>query len=121
MTTSELARAFIDAIQLGDVEAARALLCPDAKIWHNFDDAEQTVDENLKLLGWMVRKASKRTYDITRLEEVEGGYLQQHTLTLVDLEGKIRVMHACVVAQVRDGKIARIEEYLDPSSMLNLP
>jgi len=115
-----LARRFIDAVEAGDVEAARACFAPDARIWHNFDDVEQTVDQNMALLEWMMRKASSRTYRITRLEEISGGYLQQHVLKLRSHAGEELTMHACAIVTVADGRIQRIEEYLDPAPTARL-
>lgn len=120
METLELARHFMAVLERGDVDGARACLQPDARIWHNFDEKDQTVDENMALLQWMMRKCNKRTYDITRLEEIEGGYLQQHVLTVESAKGETMSMHACVVVRVHEGKIERIEEYLDPSAVANL-
>ena len=50
---------FIGAFERGDVEAVRACYAPDAKIWHNNDRVEQTVEQNLKVLGWFMRKSAK--------------------------------------------------------------
>jgi len=113
--TLELARRFMAALEAGDVETARACLAPEARIWHNFDDKSQTVDENMALLAWMMRHADKRSYEITRLEEIAGGYLQQHVLRITNRAGEHLLMHACVVVTVADGRIQRIEEYLDPA------
>jgi ketosteroid isomerase-like protein len=115
METLELARRFIQAVESGELEAVRACYGEDARIWHNFDDVEQTVDENMKVLEWMKRKTTRRSYEITRLEEIAGGYLQQHILRMVNREGSEITMHACLVVRVENGKILRLEEYLDPS------
>ena len=114
MQTLKLARHFIAAIEAGQTEEVRAYYAPDARIWHNFDDINQTVDENMAVLEWMKRQTTRRSYEITRLEEISGGYLQQHILRMVNHEGLELVMHACVVVRVEDGKISRLEEYLDP-------
>lgn len=115
MSTLDLARQFIDAVEAGDADAARAVLAPNAGIWHNFDQITQTVDENMSLMAWMKGKAQSRHYDIKRLEEIKGGYLQQHVLRMVNQAGEKIEMPACVIATVADGKIQRIEEYLDPA------
>ncbi len=120
METLELARHFLRLLEEGDQEKARACYAEDARIWHNFDDYEQDVDENLQTLGWMVKNSRSRRYDIQRLEEIEGGYLQQHVLRIETRSGEQIAMPACVVVQVRDGRIARIEEYLDPASAVKL-
>jgi ketosteroid isomerase-like protein len=120
MSTFDLARRFIKAVEIGDTEAARDCMTPDARIWHNFDDKSQTVDENMALLEWMKRKATNRSYDITRLEEIPGGYVQQHILTLVNQAGETLTLHACVIVTVSEGKISKIEEYLDPAAIARL-
>lgn len=115
MQPLELARQFIQALESGETEIARGCFTADARIWHNFDDVSQTVDENMKLFEWMKRKFTTRRYEITRLEEVSGGYLQQHVLRMTDRNGIEVSMHACVIVRVKEGKIDRIEEYLDPA------
>ena len=42
---------FVGAIQAGDVATVREIYAPDAAIWHNFDEREQTVDENVVTLA----------------------------------------------------------------------
>ena len=103
-----------------DEAAARACMTEDARIWHNYDDHEQTVDENMKVLGWMVKNCRSRKYEILRLEEIAGGYLQQHILRIETNSGNQLAMHACVVVTLEDGKVKRIEEYLDPAQVGNL-
>lgn len=117
MDTLEFARHFMDVLGEGDEQKARACMTEDARIWHNFDDHEQTVDENMRLLGWMKKQCRTRRYDITRLEEIEGGYLQQHILTMETNGGDVLKMHACVIVTLRGGKVAKIEEYLDPAAV----
>ena len=115
MTHAELARRFIDAVAGGDVPTAEACFHPDAGIWHNYDGKTQSVAENMALLGWMKSRCRERRYRIRRLAPVENGYLQQHTLELVLNDGSEVATEAIAVVTVRDGRIARIEEYLDPT------
>ncbi len=114
MKTLELARHFVGAIETGDIDAVRACYADGAQIWHNFDDIDQSVDENMKVLEWMKRQATSRKYEIIRLEEIAGGYLQQHVLRLVNRAGEELSMPACLIVTVENGKIRRLEEYLDP-------
>jgi ketosteroid isomerase-like protein len=115
MDMLELAGRFIHAVEVGELEAVRACYAADARIWHNFDDVEQTVEENMKVLEWMKRKTTRRTYEVTRLEEIAGGYLQQHVLRMQKPDGTEIAMPACLIVTVKDGRITRLEEYLDPS------
>jgi ketosteroid isomerase-like protein len=120
MDDLELARHFVSMIEKGDIDAVRACYADDARIWHNFDQVDQTVDENLKVLGWMVRNAASRRYEIQRLEAIEGGYLQQHLLHLTTHSGEAFTMPACLVVRVEDGRIRRLEEYVDPAPAAKL-
>jgi len=115
-----LADRFIAAIEAGDIEAVRAAYAPDARIWHNNDGLEQSVDDNLKVLGWMARKLPTRHYRVTRREALSDGFLQQHVLEATLPDGSAWRLDACVVVRVKDGRIARLDEYLDSAQSNDL-
>lgn len=75
MDVLSLARKFLDAIERGDTAAARACYADDAIIWHNFDNKEKTVDENMASLEKWKRYVDHRKYDVQRLERLPNGYL----------------------------------------------
>lgn len=104
---------FFGAIERGDVEAVRACYAPDAKIWHNNDDLEQSVDQNLKVLAWLMRRLSERSYRIVRREVLSDGLLQQHVLEGKLPDGRAFSMAACCVIRLEDGVISRLDEYID--------
>ena len=106
---------FMDALERGDREEVLGFYAADARFWHNYDDVEQTVEDNLKILDWMIRKLPQRAYRIVRREALPDGWLQQHVLEGTLVDGRSMQMHACCVIRLRDGLISRIEEYLDPS------
>ena len=119
MSLPEVAQRFIDAITIGDADAARACYAPDAQIWHNFDGVTQTVEENIALMDAMTKRVADRRYVVHRLEPIEGGYLQQHTLELVLPDGRELATEAVALVTVDDeGRIARIDEWLDPAPVL---
>ncbi|MDO8290809.1 MAG: nuclear transport factor 2 family protein [Parvibaculum sp.] len=109
----KLAEKFVSAIEAGDIEAVKDCYAPDAQIWHNFDDVNQSVTDNLKVLKWMSGVLSDRHYAILRRVEIPGGYMQQHVLHGKLKNGAPFSMSACLVIQVEDGRIKRLEEYLD--------
>lgn len=96
-----------------DVEAARAMYKPDARIWHNFDQRCQPLEENLKSLQWMHRKLTQLRYDVTRREPIPGGFYQEHVLRGVLANGDEFAMPACAIIKIEDGLIASLDEYLD--------
>lgn len=110
-----LAERFVGAIERGDIEAVKGCYAEDARIWHNFDNVEQTVPENLRVLGWIAGVLSDRRCDILRRVAIPGGFLQQHVLSGRLKSGAPFSMPACLVVQVKGGRISRLEEYLDPA------
>lgn len=116
MTETEilaLAERFMGAIQAGDAETVRACYSPDARIWHNNDNIEQTVDQNLKVLNWIARKLPQRHYRVLSREALKDGFMQQHVLEATLPDGTAWAMPACVVVRMKDGAITRLDEYLD--------
>ena len=107
------AKRFFDAIEQGDVEAVRDSYTPDVGIWHNFDDKVQSREENVATLTAMVGRISERSYDERRVEVFDGGFLQQHVLRGTRKDGSRVSLPACIICRLRDGKIARLDEYLD--------
>ena len=104
---------FIDAIERGDVAATKACYAPGAVVWHNFDNAEQSVDDNMKVLAWFARKLTDRHYRVVRREVLADGFLQQHVMEATLPDGRPFRMPACCVIRMKDGLITRLEEYLD--------
>lgn len=112
---SEFADRFMAALEAGDGAAVRRFYAPGATIWHNFDDAEQSLDDNLKLLDWMARKLPQRRYRILRREMLPDGWLQQHVLEGDLPDGRRMQLHACCVITMKNGLITRLAEYVDPA------
>lgn len=116
----EFAGRFLGAIERGDIETVRASYHPDAKVWHNNDGIEQSVDDNLKVLGWMARTLATRHYRVIRLEALPDGFFQQHVLETTLPDGRTWNLDACVVVRVVDGLVVRLDEYLDSAKIAEL-
>ena len=115
----DLAERFFSAVERGDLDAVRVIYAPDARIWHSHDLKEQSVEENLRVLAWMARVLPARRYLVRRRVAIPGGFLQQHVLE-ADTPGGPFSMPACVVVEVKDGRIGRLEEYLDSARVAEL-
>jgi len=119
MSTLELAQRFIDAAGAGDEAAVRNCMHPDAGIWHNYDNATQSVDENVALMQRMMLATKQRVYEVHQIEEVSNGYVQRHTLHVTSLDGAKTVSaEALSWVTVRDEKISLIEEFIDPAPLM---
>ena len=116
----DFAARYMGAIQSGDTDTVRACYAPDAKLWHNTDGIEQTVEENMKLLGWMIRYIPVRNYRIVRREALADGFVQQHVLEATLPSGEPWTMDACAVVRIKDGVIVRLDEYIDSAQFKTL-
>jgi uncharacterized protein len=101
------------ALEACDVEAVRAMYEPDARIWHNFDQLCQPLEDNIKSLQWMHRKLSNLRYDVVRREPIPDGFYQEHVLRGTLATGEEFAMPACAIIKVRDGRVQSLDEYLD--------
>jgi ketosteroid isomerase-like protein len=102
------------SIERGDISAIREVYSPNAKIWHNNDGKTQTVEENLAVLKWVTENIGEISYSATRLQATETGFVQQHVLRgRLKASGKQFEIPACIVCTVEDGRITRLDEYLD--------
>jgi ketosteroid isomerase-like protein len=112
----------IDAIQAGDFEAAGACYHPDVVVWHNHDRQTQARAENLDTLRQFVGATSERRYTQVRRRRIDGGaegegVVQQHVLVATLHSGRVIELAACLICDVADGVITRLDEYLDPAAM----
>lgn len=113
----DVANRLFAAIEAGDIEAVRGCYAPQARIWHNFDGIEQSVEDNLKTLGWLVGHLDDRRYEVRRRDIVAGAIWQHHVLVgTVRATGAAFAMAAAMLLTVDGGKITRIDEYLDPAA-----
>lgn len=108
-----VAERFMAALNVADGDAVKEIYSPDARIWHNFSDQLQSVEDNIKSMYWMHRKLSNLNYDIQRREAIPGGFIQQHILRGTLASGDEFAMPACAICKVEDGRITSLEEYID--------
>lgn len=122
MTTDPLTVAdrLFGAIEAGDVDAVRDLYAPAAEIWHNTDGVVQTPEQNLRTLAWVVQHLRDRSYDDVRRSATDDGFVQQHVLRATTADGRRVELPACIVCTVVDGRITRLDEYLDSAHVTRL-
>lgn len=114
-----LADAMFAALEAGDLDGVEATWAPGFVTWTNIS-GESDRAATRKLLGWLTSKASGLHYDVVRRILLPDGFVQQHVLRTQAPDGTELAMPACVIATVVDGRIARIDEYLDPSQLAPL-
>ncbi len=115
----QLVDRIIAAARAGDATDLYSIYADDAVIWHNYDNREQTVAQNAKVLEAIPQWVADRDYTDRRIQLFEGGLVQQHVLRGRRIStGEEVSMHACVVVHVNDeGRISRLDEYLDSAQV----
>ncbi len=109
----ELADNFAKAFEEGDVATINSIYAPNAVVWHNTDEREQPRDENIALARAVPTIFSSFKYRDVRVQLFDGGYVQQHVLHAVQMDGSLLRIPVCVVVQVANNQITRIDEYYD--------
>ena len=111
-----IANRLIAAIEAGDRDALGAVYADDVVVWHNTDQVEMTKEQNLASLDALAAMTTTRRFTDVRRHAVDGGFVQQHVLNLAWGSGS-GSLPGCVVVQLREGLIARVDEYLDGATI----
>ena len=77
-----------------------------------------TVEEQLEVTRWLNERLKSLKYEIVSRHSFDDGYVQQYVMhgTLVN-GGEAFRMPVCMNVTVRDGRIARLDEYLDSAHL----
>ncbi|MBM4337074.1 MAG: ketosteroid isomerase [Deltaproteobacteria bacterium] len=105
------------AIPKGDIETLCAIHLPDARIWHDHDQATRSVEQNLQVLASVVKNIAGRRYEEIRRHATPTGFVQQHVLRGRAPNGAPLEVPACIVCAVAGGRITRLDEYLDSAQL----
>lgn len=108
-----VAEHFIAALNSCDEAAVRAIYSPAIKIWHNFDQKLQSIDDNMKSMHYVHSRLKNLNYDVISRIPITGGFVQQHVMRGELASGAAFAMPACAICRVENGQITAIEEYLD--------
>jgi ketosteroid isomerase-like protein len=117
MAMRALAKRFFDAVEAGDIEAVGAIYAPGAVIWHNTDGLETSREANLETLRGFTRLIGERRYTNRRVQVSAHGFTQQHVLEGARRDGTEVSLAACIVCEVHDGRITRLDEYFDSAAL----
>jgi ketosteroid isomerase-like protein len=118
--TLEIAKRLIDAIQAGDVAAIEELYADDLVGWQNFTGRELNRRQMLKIVRVLAGDVKDLRYADIRVSPTARGYVQQHVLHATAKDGRRVECAACLVVELRDGRISRIDEYMDGAALAPL-
>jgi ketosteroid isomerase-like protein len=100
----------------GDAAFVAECLTEDGVVWHSFDKKEMTVADVTKSWEGMGANFMERGVFDVRRQETPTGFVQQHLFILRNPDGTRKAWPVCIVVKVRDGRIARLDEYIDLSA-----
>lgn len=115
-----LCHALFDAIEREDPDGMRACYAPDMTLWFNVTGETSTGEETIAAQEGGKAFQRRRTYDDRTIQTWDDGFLVQYTLNVVLHDGQKRSLWAAAVAEVRNGKITHLSEYID-SSKFGMP
>lgn len=104
---------FYDGLSQGDVDAVLACCTPDARIWHGFDRILQ--DRAAAAAAWagFIAAFPERRVAAVHRQPTPEGCVQQFTMVVRTASGDQRAWPICVVVRIKDGLIARLDEYIE--------
>jgi uncharacterized protein len=109
--TDPLERRLIAAFSRFDVAALEGLLAEDVRHWLNISGEERGRDEILARVAQEGQHVATATFDVRRRTETPDGFVLQVTVRGETAGGAPFSIPACLIVAVRDGKVARIDEY----------
>ena len=120
MTNLDIANRFFNALLAGDATELDSLFAKDATFWQNFSGRDQHRDNFLPGFAKLVGMITDLQFENVRRIGTASGFVEQHTLRGTTASGAALAAHGCFIAQVKDGKIDRVEEYLDGAQLAPL-
>jgi ketosteroid isomerase-like protein len=115
MTDDDIVDGYFAAFKTADRDAILGLISPGAVIWHNFDERDRDIAASLGEIQRLGEYMADMRYEIFERFPVNGGVGVRLVLRAVlRASGENFTSHQVKFFRIRDGKIARIEEYVAP-------
>ena len=112
---------FNEAFNVGDPTVAGAWLAGNAIIWHNTDGIELTVEAFLGGMKAVADLVPVRRVEVIRRDVFADFCVQQQAIVGLNSQNRpVRILTCIVCRFAVDGKIERIDEYLDSAALAQL-
>ena len=115
-TDVEVALAVLDVLAKGDPDAADHVLDPHCVLWHNDGNGEVPARQGFAGARAIHELVDGLEVDVLLAEEIPGGAVMRFEVRgTVKRTGNALCARNCMFATVVDGRITRVDEYVDPS------
>jgi ketosteroid isomerase-like protein len=108
-----LCHRFFDALEAGNIDTLAAIYDDRLAFWFNASDKTSTKAESLAAVTMGAGRHRRRRYNDRAIQTFDGGFVMQYTLNIEHNDGAPTALYPAVVALCRDGRIFRMDEYID--------
>lgn len=119
MDSTEICEALFDAFEKGDEDRVRALCTSDMEVRQN-NNPPMDLDSLLEFSKAVLRVVKDFRYENAKRSRTATGFVEEHSIRGVLPDGSDLDLAVCVVADVRNGKVCYLREYLDVSAASGL-
>lgn len=116
----EIAEKWSSLLPNKDAEIISEIYHEDAETWHNYDRKNMSMEEISELVQVIFRSFENIGFTNIKRSITETGFVQQHDIVGTHVNGATLNVAACVVVTINDGKISRLEEYIDPAPVFSV-
>jgi uncharacterized protein len=112
----EIAASVLDVLATGDPHAADEVLSPGAVLWHNDGTGDLPAEEGFARVGALHELVDAVRVDIVLAEAIPGGaVLRFEVRGTVRSTGEQLCARNCMFTLIVDGRVTRVDEYMDPT------
>lgn len=119
MNNEEIATTLFKAFESGDMDTVRSLCAPDFRARQNLNP-EFDVHTLVKFSQAVSAVLQDFRYEDIKRAATATGFVEEHMVRGTLQDGSELTIAACVVADIEDGKIRHLREYLDSAAAAGL-
>lgn len=103
-------------VQEGDTGPISEIITSDAVVWHNYDDLAQDLVPTFPRIAGLSKIVDNLELEVVAEDVIDDGVVVQLVFRGdIKHNGKKLDVRNCIFLRGRDGKLARMEEYVDPN------
>jgi ketosteroid isomerase-like protein len=107
------ANRFFNGLLEGDLGALEEACAPGSVLWINLTEKERPLEESLPGFARLRARVPDLKMEMVRRRGTSKGFVEQHVLTGTMPTGDPLRVVGCFIGVVQDGRITRLEEYVD--------
>ena len=112
---------FFSAIVRGDWDDVEARIHPDARAYQNVGGGETNARSTFQQMRKLVESVASIAYENPRRVVASDAVVEQHDVRMTRKDGVDVVLDVCIILRFDDdGRIVRLDEYLDSAAAAGL-